>query len=95
MTMMAACYNLKRLTYFQKAGIEAFRRPKWAESPMPGAIRGKNGATPPRNTVASQRNRTELGRRHHCAMGFTEKLGLFEVPYGQYLKRLLRQEEGQ
>ena len=24
MTMMAACYNLKRLVYFQKAGIEAF-----------------------------------------------------------------------
>lgn len=24
MTMMAACYNLKRLTYFRKAGIEAF-----------------------------------------------------------------------
>jgi IS5 family transposase len=24
MTMMAACYNLKRLTYFQKAGIQAF-----------------------------------------------------------------------
>ena len=24
MTMMAACYNLKRLTYFQKAGIVAF-----------------------------------------------------------------------
>ena len=24
MTMMATCYNLKRLTYFQKAGIKAF-----------------------------------------------------------------------
>ncbi len=24
MTMMAACYNLKRLVYFRKAGIEAF-----------------------------------------------------------------------
>ena len=24
MTMMAACYNLKRLTYFQKAGVVAF-----------------------------------------------------------------------
>ena len=24
MTMMAACYNLKRLTYFQKARIVAF-----------------------------------------------------------------------
>jgi len=24
MTMMATCYNLKRLVYFQKAGIEAF-----------------------------------------------------------------------
>jgi len=24
MTMMAACYNLKRLVYLQKAGIEAF-----------------------------------------------------------------------
>ena len=24
MTMMAACYNLKRLVYFQEAGIEAF-----------------------------------------------------------------------
>jgi hypothetical protein len=24
MTMMAACYNLKRLVYFQKAGIKAF-----------------------------------------------------------------------
>jgi transposase, IS5 family len=24
MTMMAACYNLKRLMYFQKAGIKAF-----------------------------------------------------------------------
>ena len=23
MTMMAACYNLKRLVYFQKAGIKA------------------------------------------------------------------------
>jgi len=23
MTMMAACYNLKRLVYFQEAGIEA------------------------------------------------------------------------
>jgi len=28
MTMMAACYNLKRLVYFQEAGIEAVRRPK-------------------------------------------------------------------
>ncbi|AKU14361.1 TnpA [Azoarcus sp. CIB] len=28
MTMMAACYNLKRLVYFLEAGIEAFRRPK-------------------------------------------------------------------
>ena len=41
MTMMAACYNLKRLVYFQEAGIEAFSRPKWAESPAPEAIRGK------------------------------------------------------
>ena len=24
MMMMTACYNLKRLTYFQKAGIKAF-----------------------------------------------------------------------
>jgi len=24
MTMMAACYNLKRLVYFQRAGIKAF-----------------------------------------------------------------------
>ena len=24
MTMMAACYNLKRRVYFQEAGIEAF-----------------------------------------------------------------------
>ena len=24
MTMTAACYNLKRLVYFRKAGIEAF-----------------------------------------------------------------------
>jgi IS5 family transposase len=24
MTMMAACYNLKRLVYFQEAGIEVF-----------------------------------------------------------------------
>ncbi|WP_425532289.1 transposase [Aromatoleum buckelii] len=24
MTMMAACYNLKRLVYFRKAGIKAF-----------------------------------------------------------------------
>ena len=48
---------------------------------MPGAIRGKNGATPPRKTVGCQRNWTELGRRHHCAAGFTENLGLFEVPY--------------
>ena len=24
LTMMAACYNLKRLVYFQKAGIKAF-----------------------------------------------------------------------
>jgi len=24
MTMMATCYNLKRLVYFQKAGIEVF-----------------------------------------------------------------------
>ena len=47
---------------------------------MPGAIRGKKGATPPRNTVGCQRNWTERGRRHHCAVGFTEKLGLFEVP---------------
>ena len=52
---------------------------------MPGAIRGKNGATPPRNTVGCQRNWTERGRRHHCAVGFTEKLGLFEVPL--YLAR--------
>ena len=48
---------------------------------MPGAIRGKNGATPPRNTVVCQRKWTELGRGHHCAPGFTENLGLFEVPY--------------
>jgi hypothetical protein len=27
MTMMATCYNLKRLVYFQKAGIEVF----WGE----------------------------------------------------------------
>lgn len=47
---------------------------------MPGAIRGKKGATPPRNTVGCQRNWTERGRRHHCAVGFTEKLGLFEAP---------------
>ena len=47
---------------------------------MPGAIRCKNGATPPRNAVVCQRNWTELGRRHHCAVGFTENLGLFEVP---------------
>ncbi len=47
---------------------------------MPGAIRGKNGATPPRNTVGCQRKWTERGRHHHCAVGFTEKLGLFEVP---------------
>ena len=24
LTMMAACYNLKRLVYFQRAGIKAF-----------------------------------------------------------------------
>ena len=24
LTMMAACYNLKRLVYFRKAGIKAF-----------------------------------------------------------------------
>lgn len=24
LTMMAACYNLKRLAYFRKAGVEAF-----------------------------------------------------------------------
>ena len=47
---------------------------------MPGAIRGKNGATPPRNTVVCQRKWTELGRGHHCAAGFTENLGLFKVP---------------
>ncbi len=50
---------------------------------MPGAIRGKNGATPPRNTVVCQRKWTELGRGHHCAPGFTENLGLFEVPIGR------------
>jgi transposase, IS5 family len=24
LTMMAACYNLRRLVYFRKAGVEAF-----------------------------------------------------------------------
>src|SRR5690606_30008394 len=38
MTMTVACYNLKRLVYFRKAGIEAFWRPKWIKSPMPRAI---------------------------------------------------------
>ena len=38
MTIMATCYRLKRLVYFQKAGIEAFCGPKWAESPEPVAI---------------------------------------------------------
>ena len=47
---------------------------------MPGAIRGENGATPPRNAVVCQRNWVEFGRGHHCAAGFTENLGLFEVP---------------
>ena len=47
---------------------------------MPGAIRCKNGATPPRNAVVCQRNWAEIGRRHHCVVGFTETLGLFEVP---------------
>ena len=47
---------------------------------MPGAIRGNNGASPPRNAVGCQRNWTEFGRGHHCAAGFTENLGLFEVP---------------
>ncbi len=35
MTMMTARYKLKRLVYFQEAEIEAFWRPRWAESPMP------------------------------------------------------------
>src|SRR5690606_9049476 len=54
---------------------------------MPGAIRGENGATPPRNTVGCQRNWTKLGRRHHCAVGFTENLGLFEVPKTEVIHR--------
>lgn len=48
---------------------------------MPGAIRCKNRAAPPRNAVVCQRNWAEFGRGHHCAAGFTENLGLFEVPY--------------
>src|SRR5690606_17121182 len=47
---------------------------------MPGAIRGKNGATPPRNTVGCQRNWTELGRRHHCAEEFAETSGYSRCP---------------
>jgi hypothetical protein len=30
--------------------------------------------------VVCQRNWAEFGRGHHCAAGFTENLGLFEVP---------------
>ncbi|GAB1392974.1 hypothetical protein MASR1M60_11370 [Rhodocyclaceae bacterium] len=30
--------------------------------------------------MVCQRNCTEFGRGHHCAAGFTETLGLFEVP---------------
>jgi hypothetical protein len=43
-------------------------------------IRGANGAPPPRNAAACQRNWAEFGRGHHDAAGFTGNLGLFEVP---------------
>ena len=37
MTMMATCYNMKRLAYFDRVGITAFYRSKSAESPEKGA----------------------------------------------------------
>ena len=80
MTMTAACYNLKRLVYFWKAGIEAFWRPKWVKPPMPRAIWGKNGATPPEKPEHCRRNWTQFGRNHRYAVGFIENIGLFEVP---------------
>jgi hypothetical protein len=47
---------------------------------MSWAIRGKNGATSPGKVAICHGNRTEFGRGHHFAAGFTENLGLFEVP---------------
>jgi IS5 family transposase len=44
MTMMAACDNLKRLAYCQRVGIVPASRPKWAELPLPTAIRSENRA---------------------------------------------------
>lgn len=55
LTVMAACFNRKRLVYFQKAGIVAIRRQKWAESPMSEAILGKKWAIPPKNAVICRR----------------------------------------
>jgi hypothetical protein len=36
--------------------------------------------TPAKKTVVCRRNGTGFGRDHRCAAGFTENLGLFEVP---------------
>ena len=80
MTMMATCYNLKRLVYIHEAGIEVFCRPIWAEPPLPEAIQGGErwGAT--MKTSALRINRTGFGRVHRCEMAFIESLVLFKVP---------------
>jgi hypothetical protein len=44
MTMMAAYYNPKRVVYCQRVGIVPAPRPKWAELPLPTAIRSENRA---------------------------------------------------
>lgn len=46
LTLMAACYNLKRLAYCQRAGSVPAERPKWAKLLLPTAIRGNNRAKP-------------------------------------------------
>ena len=58
-----------------------FYRPKWAESPLPEAIRGKNGMVLlPATAVMCRKNCTEFGCDQRREVGFNEDFGLFEVP---------------
>ena len=69
-----------------------FYRPKWAKSPLPEAIRGKNWAMLPATAVMCRKNCTEFGCDQPCAVGFNENFGLFEVPCTRACSQLSNQQ---
>lgn len=68
-TMMAVCYNLKRLVYFRRAPIEASDAQNGPNRRCPRRFRCNMGATPPGKPAIRRRNRTEFGRDHRVAVG--------------------------